>query len=192
MMQPSPRAAPEEARWPSAGACSASAPCECPPEGLPHCACPASDISPPSLAPAASCAQARHLPHPVLLQLGVEPRSLFLHAGCLERLTPSRHGVWDGRCWVALRTSAMQRRRPFWGLRRRVVARFSATGCWVVVLLDGPARGWLVPGPVAEGLILARRWHLARDDEYKITPPLPGAWRFEEIEQARALLSRLS
>ncbi|AGW14771.1 hypothetical protein [Megalodesulfovibrio gigas] len=137
---------------------------------------------------------ARHAPHPFLLRLDVTPRSLFQHDACLERLTASRHGLWDGRCWIALRTSAVARKglRPFWGLRRRVVARFAATGCWAVLLLDGEESGWLVPGRVAEGLILSRRWHLARDDEYKITPPLPGAWRFTEAGQARALLARLS
>ncbi|WP_460031516.1 hypothetical protein [Megalodesulfovibrio paquesii] len=128
-------------------------------------------------------------PHPVFAQLGVQPRSLFAHGDRLERLTRSHHGLWDGRCWIALRTSAI--RRPFWGLRRRVVSCFAASDCWAVLLLDGPDSGWLLPGALAEGLILTRRWHLARDDEYKILPPLPGSCRFEGLAAARRLLGAL-
>lgn len=127
--------------------------------------------------------------HPFFKAIGVTSRALFSHPAQgegLSRLNASRRGLWEGICWVALRTSAIP--RPFWGLHQRTVARFARTGCWAVVLLHGTEQGWLLPGPVAADAIGAGKWSLAKDGEYKITPPLPEAWRFASATQAWALL----
>ena len=118
--------------------------------------------------------------------LAAVPRSLRLHDGVPRAL---RHGNYFllGELWLLVRTSRLA--RPFWGLRRRVVLDF-LDAPFALVLLTAPLAGWALDREQVLAHMAQGRWSLARDQEYKITPPLPEACRFQGLKALRRRLDR--
>lgn len=116
--------------------------------------------------------------------LGAGARSLVQHPDGLKSL---RYGTafQYGSTLLLARTSRIA--KPFWGLRYGVVHAFETLD-WALALLTSAQQGWLFSKEDVREAIQARRWHLAKDLEFKISGPLPEEKRFESVDRLREML----
>ncbi|MCC6694833.1 MAG: hypothetical protein IT365_04285 [Candidatus Hydrogenedentes bacterium] len=108
--------------------------------------------------------------------------------------TPDYEGYWQWRalfkrrnyfilqgCFMIVKISRTG--RPFWGVDKKYIDLLNKLDNFYLVLLVSAGEGWVFSKSQVNMHIASKRWEVAKDNNYKINPPLPDVNWFIGVEQ---------